>query len=450
MSSSNPHGSCVTSKTPLPPSLPPPPLPSITDLNSDTNSKTNIPIQNGTSLIYSVDETISKNLKLLTDGLKEEKLVFGGGKKKEIMQEINKVYDELESKDENIPQVRKSRVKFANADPVVEVKIDDELGDDLTSIETSFPTIGTDNLQSGNPKDENYKETDFMCRSKGNEPPKPINLTFPTKTTVVIVDRRKTDNGCQNHLCLKPMVPLVPSPSSNHEDSTSSQVTAPPLPPPPPPPVQPPSPPAPPPPPPSLSLQTKLKVKVNNTKDKEWKDRLSKSNDLITKRQEMFQAINLAFNEYYNDEETKHTIDRKNKVKFASGEVDVKEDTRYEDDLNPDKEDLNMENTKSLSNTSSNEVSNEEKDCSETHYICRSKDTKTPQPINLSFPAKTTVIVVDRRKTDNGSHDFFCSLNVSKEGKQKLNKQRQLEAEKELESLPKKKIDQILNQLGGN
>ena len=42
-------------------------------------------------------------------------------------------------------------------------------------------------------------KTHFMCKSKGSEPLKPINLSFPTKTTVVIVDRRKTDNCGQNN-----------------------------------------------------------------------------------------------------------------------------------------------------------------------------------------------------------------------------------------------------------
>ena len=97
----------------------------------------------------------------------------------------------------------------------------------------------------------------------------------------------------------------------------------------------------------------------------------------------------------------------------------------------------------------SNERDNEEEteQCSETHFVCRSKDSETPLPINLCFPAKTTVIIVDRRKTDNGSHDFLCSLNVSKEGKQKLRLEREKEAEEELNSLPKGNIAQILNQL---
>lgn len=444
MTSSTFNGSNASSR---PPSHPPPPLPSATKLDNDAKSDNTS--QDDTSINHSVNENISKNLKILANELKEDKSA-SSPRKKRIMHEINKLYNELDTNDTDAPKILTSRVKFASADPFVEVKIDDKLENESPSKESFLSHNYIGNHVSTHLSIEPTKDINFLCKSKGNAPLKPINLTFPSKTTVIIVDRGKTDNGCKNHLNLNPLVPESNG-SSDSQASTSDLVPTPPLPPPPPPPppVNMPSPPVPPPPPPSSSTQTKLKVKVNDAKDKEWKDRLSKSNDLITKRQEAIREINLMFNNYYN-EEIEDTKDRNNKVKFACGEVDLKQDTWYEDDPDLDYEDLNEQNTNSLLGLYSNEESNENTQSSETHYICKSKDTKTPQPINLCFPAKTTVIVVDRRKTDNGSHDFFCSLNVSKEGKQKLLKQRQDEAEKELESLPKGKIDQILNQLGGN
>ena len=452
MSRINYNGSKSTS---LPPCHPPPPIPTTAKLECDNlDAKSNTSCRDNANLVHCVDENICKNLKKLTDELKEKRLE-SSPKKKGIIQEINKLYNKLNLHHSDKPQIRTSKVKFGSADPVVEVKVHDGFEDVSPSIEAYLPYNSTKISKPFNFEFENAEESFFMCKTKGNESLKPINLAFQTKTTVVIVDRRKTDNGSKNHLTLNPIM-SIPTQLPELEASTSDKVSEPSLQillPSPPSPKQPitnlPPPPAPPPPPPPISIQTKLKIKVHDTKDQEWKDRKTKSNDLITKRQEALQEINLKFNNYYN-KDIEDTMIREKKVKFASGMVDLKQDSWYEDDPDLENEDHNEENTKSLSSSSLNEDFNQIEEDPETHYICRSKDTKTPQPINLCFQAKTTVIVVDRRKTDNGSHDFFCSLDVSKEGKQKLLEQRQHEAEMELESLPKGKIDQILNQLGGN
>ena len=452
MSSINYNGSKSTS---LPPSHPPPPLPTAAKLECDNlDAKLHTTCSDNANLDHCVDENICIDLKKLTNELNKKRLK-SCPKKKGIIQEINRLYNELNFHHSDKPQIRNSRVKFANADPVVEVKVHDEFEDLSPSRETYLPHNSTKLSKPCNFEFENVRESFFMCKTKGNESLKPIRLAFQAKTTVVIVDRRKTDNGSKNHLILNPMM-SIPTQLAEAEAMTSDKVSGqsfqiplPSMPAPEQPSINLPPPPAPPPPPPTISIQTKFKIKVNDTKDKEWKERLSKSNDLITKRQEALQGINLMFNNYYN-EEIENSMNRERKVKFASGMVDLKQDTWYEDDPDLENEDDNEENTKSLSCSSLNEDLNQIEEDAETHYICRSKDTKTPQPINLCFQAKTTVIVVDRRKTDNGSHDFLCSLNVSQEGKQKLLKQRQHEAEMELESLPKGKIDQILNQLGGN
>ena len=237
------------------------------------------------------------------------------------------------------------------------------------------------------------------------------------------------------------------------------------IPPPPPPPPTPPPPPPPPPPPltdPSKN-QTQITVKVDTWKDTRWKEIFQASNKRQIERQNLLEEMNIMFDRYY-DINIQDPKKRNTKVSFAVANdvAEIKQDMWYEEDgKEVISNDVNEENAVEQvssnerdseyesENLTSNEKDNEEEteQCSETHFVCRSKDSETPLPINLCFPAKTTVIIVDRRKTDNGSHDFLCSLNVSKEGKQKLRLEREKEAQEELNSLPKGNIAQILNQL---
>ena len=57
--------------------------------------------------------------------------------------EINRLYNELKFHHSDKPQIRNSRVKFANADPVVEVKVHDEFEDLSPSRETYLPHNST-------------------------------------------------------------------------------------------------------------------------------------------------------------------------------------------------------------------------------------------------------------------------------------------------------------------
>ena len=264
-----------------------------------------------------------------------------------------------------------------------------------------------------------------MCRSRSSEVSHPINLDFTTKTTVIIVDRQRLYNGYYNYIYLSNIMSSSLRPS---------------LPPPPPPP----------PPPPSLPTSSTMKVKVDESKDDEWKLKKEQNHEKIIKREEFMQGVNSIFNETYM-EQSLDLKERVTKVNFANADciVDITEDRWYEEDedltSDNDSNEVSTENVSTAPNDDKGEE--EEKECSKTYYMCRSKDSETPVPINLCFPAKTNVIIVDRRKTDNGSHDFLCSLNVSREGKQKLLKQRNEEGEEELNSLPKGNIAQILKQL---
>jgi hypothetical protein len=206
--------------------------------------------------------------------------------------------------------------------------------------------------------------------------------------------------------------------------------------------LQTPIPPPPPPPPPLPTMETELKLKVHESND----DRFKSIAGLFSRREQMMKEINDIFNNTHL-EYSKHPMKRNTKVVIADADdyLDVREDKWYEDDV---KEFNNEDSQVVTSSTTANEEQDEKEECSKTYYVCRSKDSETPLPINLCFPAKTTVIVVDRRKTDNGSHNFLCSLNVSREGKQKLLKQNQKEAEEELNSLPKGNIVKIMQRLG--
>ena len=91
-----------------------------------------------------------------------------------------------------------TRVRFANADNVAEVSIDGWFENNLTSIDNDTDQVDTQVFTSSNFNDGEEEESaklHYLCRSKGSETPTPINLHFPAKTCVIIVDRRKTDNG---------------------------------------------------------------------------------------------------------------------------------------------------------------------------------------------------------------------------------------------------------------
>ena len=165
-----------------------------------------------------------------------------------------------------------------------------------------------------------------------------------------------------------------------------------------------------------------------------------------SRREQMLQQLNDIYNKNY-PESNDNVMQRDRKVTFAETDniVDVREDEWFDDGSTLITGDFNEQNKQVSTTMKGNECENEE--CSTTYYMCRSKDSDTPIPINLCFPVKTNVIIIDRRKTDNGFHDFICSLNVSKEGKKKLNEQRIEEANLELKSLPKGNIAQILKQL---
>ena len=198
----------------------------------------------------------------------------------------------------------------------------------------------------------------------------------------------------------------------------------------------------PPPPPPPPAMETKMKLKVHESND----DRFKSIAGQFSRREQMMKEINETFNSNHF-EYSKHSMKQNPKVIFADADdyLDVREDKWYEDDVN---EFNNEDSHVSTASRAANEKHDEKEECSKTYYVCRSKDSETPLPINLCFPAKTTVIVVDRRKTDNGYRNFLCSLNVSKEGKQKLLKQNKKEAEEELNSLPKGNIAKMMQRLG--
>ena len=162
MTSSTFNGSNTSSR---PPSHPPPPLPSATKL--DIDAKSDNTSQDDTSINHSVNENISKNLKILANELKEDKSA-SSPRKKRIMHEINKLYNELDTNDTDAPKILTSRVKFANADPFVEVKIDDKLENESPSKESFLSHDYIENHVSTHLSIESTKDISFLSKSKGN------------------------------------------------------------------------------------------------------------------------------------------------------------------------------------------------------------------------------------------------------------------------------------------
>ena len=168
--------------TSLPPCHPPPPIPTRAKLECDNlDAKSYTSCRDNANLVQCVDENICKNLKKLTDELKEKRLE-SSPKKKGIIQEINELYNKLNLHHSDKPQIRTSKVKFGSADPFVEVKVHDGFEDVSPSIEGYLPYNSTKISKPFNCEFENAEESFFMCKTKGNESLKPINLAFQTKT----------------------------------------------------------------------------------------------------------------------------------------------------------------------------------------------------------------------------------------------------------------------------
>ena len=224
-------------------------------------------------------------------------------------------------------------------------------------------------------------------------------------------------------------------------------------------PLPPPPPPPPVPPPKLLMANSKSRNNIPNLESsnndsqtdgniiEKLKQKVEESFGFSTRREQLLQQINDMYNQNYPPYD-ENGMQRNSRVKIVTQEniADVKVDEWLDDEIMMIADKVEAKN-KQVSTTTNNNGDSNKDECSKTYYMCRSKDGETPQPINLHFPAKTTVIIIDRRKTDNGSHNFFCSLDVSKEGKKKLIKQRMEEEKQELKSLPKGNIAQILKRL---
>ena len=115
-----------------------------------------------------------------------------------VLKQVNELYNQ------NYPEIgntffgRTVRVRFANADKVAEVSIDKWFERELTitgnDSDEVFPRLSTSSYFKDFEEEECAK-THYLCRSKGGKTTVQINLQFPAKTTVVIVDRRNTSNG---------------------------------------------------------------------------------------------------------------------------------------------------------------------------------------------------------------------------------------------------------------
>ena len=194
----------VLACSPLPPPPPPPPPPpqppSPTVIAKKSNPKSlNLPPYLGNS---HRPPKLNANLKRIITEMDESTQLRHN--RPHVLKQANEVYNQSYPEVDNTLIGRTVRVRFANADTAAEVSIDKWFEHEVIITDNDsdefFTQLSTSSDFNDCEEDE-YAKTHYLCRSKGGETTTPINLQFPAKTTVVIVDRRNTSNGSRDLVC---------------------------------------------------------------------------------------------------------------------------------------------------------------------------------------------------------------------------------------------------------